>query len=255
MAANQVAEKEQSNTSVKVYRRPRDDDSDDDSAQNGDASLSALQSAINDSPLVTSLQIMMDYICYCIAEYLMTAKLIDIDYKTMMFNINKTGYSEAEGSYGISKLFKAKGTYCSGGETGNTVDILVDLQHEYTLTKLRAQSPNNWFTCPLEQVYLWVFNARMTQQEVKQHAEQLFTTQKFEPLDTEITVIDPETKERRRDELVPVCYIAEKSQQGGWKESASIPDYIKGRYVLFKLIASGISNVDASFVGVEGFRM
>ena len=39
------------------------------------------------------------------------------------------------------------------------------------------------------------------------------------------------------------------------KLSKKIASYIKGRYILIKLIGSGNSNVDAKYVGVEGYRM
>ena len=129
-----------------------------------------------------------------------------------------------------------------------------------------AWSTGGGYTCPLLYAYLWVFKHRnRTVDEIKQLAQQLYAKKKFQKLDdsdSQIAYIDPQTQERRRDEMVPVSYVfgdTERADSRGrvyyWKMKAEVAEYITGRYVMVKLIAAGDSNVDAKFIGLEGYKM
>eukprot|EP01084_Bolivina_argentea_P285107 488849_1 len=90
---------------------------------------------------------------------------IPINPKTMIKYTSKKAYEYSvinrfdhgiNGPYGIANLFKDnKKVYCSA-IGGNNVDIILDLQKEYTFTKAIAQSPMFAYTCPLQKVYIWI---------------------------------------------------------------------------------------------------
>eukprot|EP01084_Bolivina_argentea_P301666 520495_1 len=185
---------------------------------------------------------------------------ININYQTMLLNISKKGWSSAEGSYGLSNLFQENTKcYCSSGNSGNCVDLLLDLKREYMFTSFHAWTTGWGYTCPLVKAYLWVFGsktAKSIEHIKKLCVEQLYTKKKFQQLTIDLDVIDPETNERKRDEMIPVsCIDGSNEPHRGWKLNQKIASHIKGRYVLIKLIANGSSNVDAKYVGLEGYRM
>ena len=194
-----------------------------------------------------------------IAEMLMEASFIDIDYKTMILNMSN--WKAWSSSFGIGNLFKADtSVYCSSGNSGNCVDLLLDLKHEYTFTEFHAQTTISGFTCPLYYAYFWVFGSKTAKSEYHIKTlcqEQIYAKQKFEPLSIKFDVIDAETNERKRDEMVPVSFIDLSKMENDGLYHTEIASHIKGRYVLVKLIAGGYdkSNVDARYVGLKGYKM
>jgi hypothetical protein len=181
-----------------------------------------------------------------IAEMAIIPSNIKIDYKTMRLNITKSGWSADEGTYGLKNLFhKNNACYCSADKSGNCVDLLLDLGSEFTFTAFEAWSTSRHYTCPLQSAYLWIFPFRnRTAEQIKNVAKQLHAKQKFDELETKYTYIDPQTKERRRDELVPVSYVYgdldSRNRSYHWKMKTGIAEYIRGRYVLIKLIATAM---------------
>lgn len=147
-------------------------------------------------------------------------------------------------------------------DSGNCVDLLMDLKNEYTFTKFMAWTTGWGYTCPLIRAYLWVFGSKLAKSldNIKQLCkEKLYTKKEFDALDVfdrNYTVIDKETNERKRDEMIPVCCVDGSNEDGlNWRRDTEIASHIKGRYILIKLISSGHSNVDAKYVGVEGYKM
>eukprot|EP01084_Bolivina_argentea_P285102 488840_1 len=202
-----------------------------------------------------------------IAELAIEPYSIRIDAKTMIEYTSKNSYGNdgIDGFYGITNLFKDNTrTYCSG-DVANNVDIVLDLKKEYTFTDAIAQSPGSGFTCPVQKVYIWIFNERHSIENVKEICKELFSKNEFEKLDNSIIVIDPKFNERRRDELIPVVRIDGSQEEAGWRLTVKIPMYIKGRYILIKLLTKETDkyggntindvNVDAKYVGLKGYVM
>ena len=102
-----------------------------------DHSLSGLISLLSSPehcPLLSQLNISPP-ICRLIAEMSIIATEIAIDHHTMKRNITKKGWSAEDGYYGLSRLFERNDRcYCSAGDSGNCVDLLLDLGCEYTIT-------------------------------------------------------------------------------------------------------------------------
>lgn len=189
---------------------------------------------------------------------------ITVDYETMLLNITKTGYTaDNVRYYGLMNLFrKDRYTYCSGSDSGNCVDILLDLQSEYTFSAFEVWSASSGFTCPASKAYLWVFKEwkslsnKRSKPEIKQMAGELYAKEKFDGLKTnyDTIAVDSEMNERFRNETIAVAFV-DGDEKYGWKKKVNIGEYIKGRYILIKLISCGNSNVDANFIGVEGYKM
>eukprot|EP00483_Globobulimina_turgida_P013553 UN13578 len=140
-----------------------------------------------------------------IAQMIVTADVIKIDYKTMLLNISKKGWSGADGTYGLKNLFSRNDRcYCSSTGTGNCVDLLLDLKQEYTLNTFHAWTTGWGYTCPLIKAYLWVFGSKtaVSVGHIKKLCVgKLYAKEKFEQLKVfDFDVIDPDTNERRRDE-------------------------------------------------------
>jgi len=131
----------------------------------------------------------------------------------------------AEGAYGLKNLFDRDSPkcYCSANNSGNCVDLLLDLQREYTLRTFHAWSTGWGYTCPLQKAYLWVFGAKtaVSLEHIQTLCrEQLYAKVKFDELKSAYAVIDPKTNERRRDEMLPVAVVADKGDNDdhdGWK--------------------------------------
>ena len=88
-----------------------------------------------------------------------------------------------------------------------------------------------------------------------------YSNVKFEKvlqLTSDIIVLDEETRERKRDETIPVSFIQlSKSEE---KQECKVASYVKGRYVMIKLVSDQnvsqeASNVDVQYVGIHGYRM
>jgi len=193
-----------------------------------------------------------------IADFAIIAAPIAINYKSMVLNISKEGWSDAEGHYGLKNLFgPSDRCYCSADDSGNCVDLLLDLQKEYTLRTFHAWTTGRSYTCPLKKAYLWVFGTKtaVSLEHIQTLCrKQLYAKVKFDRLKSDYDVIDPKTNERKRDEMLPVA-VVEGEERYHWKLQTPIASHIKGRYVLIKLIASGNSNVDAKYVGIDGYQM
>ena len=249
----------------KINKRPKGDTSDDEHSdcmeedKPSSYGFSELISIIESTDIVSEINEITMIFSTIIAEMLMKAAFIDIDYKSMILNISKEkAYSR---SYGIENLFKDdRSVYCSSVNSGNCVDLLLDLKREYTFTEFHARTPLYGYTCPLYYAYFWVFGSKTAKSEYHIKTlcqEQLYAKQKFEPLSIKFDVIDPETNERKRDEMVPVSFIDLSKTENGGLYQTEIASHIKGRYVLIKMIAGGHdkSNVDAKYVGLKGYKM
>lgn len=100
--------------------------------------------------------------CYIIAKMLVRSTNIKINHQTMLMNVSKADWQDPYFGciYGIDNAFDTDEscTYCSKKDSGNCVDLLLDLQHEYTIETFICQTPSWWgYTCPVTHAYLWVY--------------------------------------------------------------------------------------------------
>ena len=229
-------------------------------------SFNSVVNSIYNSDLVKSLNGFVVDICYIMAEMIVEQHKIKINSNTMLINQSKKDFpSDDTTNYGIKNLFKRKGTFCSDDDSGNCVDILIDLKYEYTITQFHAWTPKwFYFTCPVTHAYLWVFGTKLSENvdDIKALCQaKLYSKTKFEnikTIETNIVVLDPVTRERKRDEMIPVALI--KLMKSGQKGKVKIPSHVKGRYVMIKLVSDtkmfrDASNVDVQYICLDGYKM
>ena len=256
-----------------------DEDIDDESEPS--PPFNKIVDSILSSQLVSNRPEFIKYFCYIIAEMVVYSSNIKIDPETMLVNVSKKDWDKDKSwgdiEFPLSNLFQRNdSTFCSQEDSGNCVDIIIDLKHEYTLDTFDCHGPSwTWFSCPVTHAYLWVFaigntiidnsnntNSNNSRQAIeKMCKEKLYSKVTFEnvlQLTNDTSVLDEQTRQRKRDEMIPVAFIKlEKSRE---KCQCKIPSYVRGRYIMIKLvsdqkIAREASNVDARYVGVRGYRM
>ena len=284
--------------------------------------LNVIAKSIYSSTLISNTQGFIKSFCYIIAEMIVYPQNIPIDHKKMLLNVSRKDWS---GNYGIQNLFdsQSENAFCSEEDSGNCVDLLVDLGEEYTISTFRCWTPRwSFYSCPVTHAYLWVFGAQTTKtaQKIQSESkvdsvadanndknitndtngtnknrhdksgnkimagiknllkkgkkdnanikyikklcsEKLYSNVKFEKileLTSEMVVLDEETRERKRDEMIPVVFI--KLSQTEERSKCQVPSYVKGRYIMFKLVSDPklsreSSNVDIQYVAIDGYKM